>query len=697
MFSRRKKVEEKKEEKKEDPMISLYKHYCKKPSKKVPKEIGEAVEFLRWDVKPECVPSVAAYMATVFTAVGFVIPFFYALYLVIFAGYGIGDILYALMNFEDVVLLGSLIIPFIMGFSVYYYFLYYPVMKRDKVIHDTLPDLPETMGYMTMSLKLTPNLEKALEMAGENGKGLLAEDFKRALWEIRIGLHTTTEEAIDRLAYRWGKFLPEIKHALMQIRSAVLEPDDARRQMRLDQSLSEVIDGVRRRVEDLASGMYMPSVQLFYLGVFLPLLLFIIMPVGAAFSNIPMGLPVMVGIYIIGIPAITYVFAKSILSKRPQIYEVPEPKDENIPDMKRIKNRALMISLVVLLLSAGLFYFLHLQLDITYDKAEVMYCGSPGCLKAKYGFTSWSEGLQNPDVKNILSSYDTTPYWLIFGIFASIVFALGAYFYITQRPKAELQKKYEEMEGEFKDTIYLLASRMGEGKPLEGALDSVMEFMPDSLLVKEVFSKISYNIKVLGLSLRDSVFDPLFGALKDIPSKFLRKAMNILVRSIEMGTDLAAKALLAYSEQLRKEEKIVEAVRRKMSEIYTMMISMAVLVGPIVLGITVALQQVIINSLSTYQPPQIPQELQYQMGINIPNLGGGNAIKSLPSTTEFLVIVLLYNLILTALLTYYSVEVYEGKNRSKLLLLLAKNLSISVILFMISAWGSVMLVRGMLT
>ncbi len=698
LVRRRKASEEKGEERpKKDPVVEVYKRYCSGKGK-VSREIEEAVALLGWDVDPSCIPS-AARNVGIAVALGLLFLFpLYLLYLVLFEGLPVADII-PYVAFElsagNLFLIFLLLLPLIGGFSTYAYLLYYPLGKRDEMLRDILPELPETIGYLVLSMKLTPNLEKALEFAGENGTGRLAEEFKRLSWEVRMGLHTSTEEAVDRLAYRWGKFLAEVKHALMRIRGAVLEPDDARRYVRLDEALRDVMNAVRKRMEDLASKMYMPSVQLFYLGVFLPLLLFIVLPVAAAFTEMPVAtLPSLVFIYIILLPLLTYTFARSVLSKRPSLYEPPDPPDILVENYRGIKSRARLYALVAFVVLLGVSYFLHLQLDITYDRAEEMYCGYTGCLKGRYNFTTWEEGLQIPEVRAILSGYDTTPYWLVFGAFLSVVVAISLYLYLTQKPKLDLQRKFIEMEGEFKDVVYLLASRMGEGKPLEGALDAVMEFMPDSLVVREVFSKVSYNIRVLGLSLRDAIFDPLFGALRDVPSRFLRKAMNILVKSVELGTELAAKALLAYSEQLRQEEEIIAAVRSKMSEIRTMMLSMAVLVGPVVLGITVALQQVIISSLMSYQPPEVPEELAYQLGFSMPALGKVEG--NVASTTEFLVVVFLYNLILTTLLTYYAVSIHEGRNRTAVLLSLARNLVISSVLFILSAWVSTSLVRGMI-
>jgi len=678
-------------------MVRMYRQYCSSKGK-VSKEIEEAVRLLGWDLDPRCVPSAARTLGMVAFAAGVILLFFYLLYLVIFGGIPLGDLIpYLLFEISagNLFLMALFLLPFLLGISVYLYFLYYPLGKRDRLLREMLPEVPETIGYLVLSMKLTPNLEKALEFAGENGRGRLAEEFRKLVWELRMGLHTSTEEAVDRLAYRWGKFLREVKHALMRIRGATLEPDEARRSVRLDEALKEVMNGIKERMVELASKMYMPSVQLFYLGVFLPLLLFIIFPVAAAFTDLPIGtLPVLVFIYLFFLPLLTFSFARSILEKRPSFYEPPVPPRSLVKNYDQLRKRALMAALLVLIASVGIGYFLHLSWDYTYERIETEYCGAPGCLLTRYGYASWEEALQDPNVALIVSSYDTTPYWLVFGVIFGVVAALAVYIYLTEKPRVEMEKDFEEMEGEFRDTVYLLASRMGEGKPLEGALDSLMEFMPDAKIVKELYAKIAYNVKVLGLSLHDAIFDPLFGAIRDIPSKFLRRALSIVVKAVELGTELASKALLSYSEQLRYEEEIVRSLKERMSEIYTMMLSMAVLVGPIVLGITIALQQVIVKSLMTYQPPEVPDELAYQLGVTLPEMGGIEG--KVASPLEFLVVVFLYNLILTALLTYYAVEVYEGKNRPKLLISIARNLLISSILFIATTWISINLVRGML-
>ncbi len=666
----------------------LYKKLCTSKAP-VPVEVREAVEFLEWKIDPECVGGAARKGAIYGFLAGLV---FVVLYILTYAmNFGFGAFLEALVF--DIATLNPftllvLFLPIILAFIAYFMLLYYPVMKKEEEMGQILLELPEVMGYVVLSLKLSPNLERALSFAADNSEGVLANRIKKLIWEMRMGVYASAEEALDHLIYRVGANIPELKHALMQIRASTLEPDDARRNFRLDRALDDIITSVRNRLEERASSMYMPSIQLFYLGVFLPLLLFVILPVASAFSDLPLAtLPSLVAIYIIGLPLIIYIFSRSILSKRPNIYKPPVP-----PKEKDRKHLYIAIAAAIVVLSIS--YILHLQLDITYERAEALYCGYEGCLREKYGFTSWEDAKYIDEVSQILSSYDTTPYWLIFGALLAPVVAISIYFFLSERARAKRKEEIMEMEGEFKDVVYLMASKMGEGKPLEGALESVINLMPNSKLVREVFSKILYNIRVMGLSLGDAVFHPLFGALRHIPSHFLKKATSTVVKSVELGTELAARALIAFSDQLRKEEEIIRMLRSKMGEIYIMITSMVLFVSPIVLGITVALQQVIVSSLYSVEAPEVPEEYVYQLNISVPKI---NELEGkVASPAEFLTIAFLYNIILTFLLTIYSVKLYEGEDPIAVRRALARNLLISSLLFILSTWVSLSIIRGVI-
>ena len=103
-----------------------------------------------------------------------------------------------------------------------YYVQNYPLNAAKVEEMRALTYIPEIIGYMTMSMKLSPNLEKAVEFAAEHGRGKVADDFKKILWDVQLGIYLTVSEALDELAYKWGKFSEEFKQGLMMIRASVL-------------------------------------------------------------------------------------------------------------------------------------------------------------------------------------------------------------------------------------------------------------------------------------------------------------------------------------------------------------------------------------------------------------------------------------------------------------------------------------------
>ncbi len=672
-------------------MLSIYSKYCKGDGKSR-QDIKDAVELLGWDIDPDCVERAARYLSMLSFVAGIGLIIAYLLYLVL-SGLPVEEVPAYLLTeiaFGNALLILLLLLPFLLSLITYITLTSYPLIEKERVIKETIPQLPEIVGYIVMSMKLTPNLEKSLEFVSENTEGRLTEDFKKALWNVRMGFVNSTEEALDRIAYKWGKHIPEIKHALMQIRGAVLEPDEASRNIRLDQILGDTSNAVKERMEKIASSLQTPSVQLFYLGVLLPMLLLIIFPSASVFTDSPvLSPPVIAFIYLILLPVSVFIFSKSLLDRVPITYSPPVPPFRI--DNQLVKKVALFV-IPVLLVGVPLLWFAHLNLDTTYEKVEIDYCGFEGCLRGKYGVESWQEALLIDDIRSVIQSYDTTPYVLILGSVILFSIVVAGILYITQKDRLTHVKKVSNIEKEFKDALYVVASRMGEGKPFEGALSSLLEFMPSAGIVRHVFSKIIYNIKVLGLSLRDAIFDSTFGALKGLYSRYLERVFKVVVRAVELGTELAAKALISFIDQLRKEEEVLYTFRSKVADIAVMMNAMAVFVAPIVLGITVALQQIIVNTVQSFQPPEIPEELALELGISLPEL---NTPQEGIPTFVYLIITAVYNVLITALLTYYSVSMDSFRNTPEVLIKIGRNVVISSIIFAVTAYVSLSIVRGM--
>src|SRR3989344_3304796 len=239
--------------------------------------------------------------------------------------------------------------------------------KREQT--KALTYVPEILGYMVMSIKLVPNLEKAVEFAATHGKGKIAKDFRELIWAVELGTYNSLSEGLDALAYQWGKYSDEFKRALMRIRGSVIENSEAKRYTLLDSAVSEMLESIRNKMEKYARDLSQPSTMLFYIGVLLPLLLIIILPVGSSFSGAPLANPIVLFlIYNIVIPLITIAFAYNLIQTRPPTYDPPVIPDnyEGLPRKWSANIRGISIDLrfaaaLVLIFGLGASFLVSTQ------------------------------------------------------------------------------------------------------------------------------------------------------------------------------------------------------------------------------------------------------------------------------------------------------------------------------------------------
>src|SRR3989338_7591009 len=673
------------EEKRVKKSASGFEAYCKWASKTFPayaasekpldSKVQDAFNFLGWEITPGEY-NAGAKAASIF-GVAFALAAFASGY------YLFGQDLTLLTAYAAVGMGAIFLIPYLVKNT--------PISAAEKRKKDIMIEIPRIVGYMGMSMKLSPNLERAIAFAAEHGEGKIAESFRELLWNSQTGVYSNLEEGLDEMAYNWGKYSPEFKQALMTIRSSVLEPDETHRNILLDSALEDSLTSIGNKLSDRATSLKGPSMIMFYLGVLLPLILIIVLPIGAVlggntfFSN----LFVLAGIYNVGIPVVLYIVAMAILAERPPVYEPPEIPDDHpeLPRKGMVKIGKTQLPMVLLLLvvggaALGATYFLHLAFDPSFGKI----------VKDQFG-QDLGEYLRTHDEKTVqaeMKKYDLVPFILIGGATLGSVLVACTYLYFSSIYKRRVQLEVIEMEEEFKDSAYLIASRLGQNKPVEDAIKYVGEFLPESKLATRVFGKVRQNITLLGLTLEGAVFDPLYGALRNIPSKLIYTSMKIIVDAVQLGVNVAARAVMALSNQLTAFSKINRQITTELSEVTATMQSMGGFIGPIVLGITTALQKIITNTINASiagaaTGPSLPEGVSVG-GINFQNQTQLQLTEAGIDPTWFLVILIVYVVQMVTILTYFGGSIKEGKNKLVTNILVAQTLPISITLFLITAF-----------
>ncbi len=692
---------------------------------KFSKENKQAVDFLAWDLLPEELAAGSKFVLffTIIAGIALTLLVLFTPLKTIVGG-AVGPAMAPLFA----------MLPFIIiALAATNYVQHYPMSAANVEKTRALTYVPEIVGYMIMSMKLVPNLEKAIEFSAEHGRGKIAEDFKRLLWDVQLGVFNTVSEALDDLAYRWGKFSDEFKHALMKVRASVLETTESKRYQLLDSTMVTILESIKNKMEQYARDLSQPSVLLFYMGVLLPLLLIIILPVGSAFSGQPLATPlVLIIIYNIAIPAVTFVFARDVISRRPPTQDVPIIPD-NFPGLPkknsmRIGKTSLDLrALIALVLIAGIAssYFISTQgippvslvgeegiqlLPRDKSVAEVLKnAGKPSA--------DWYDD-DGPHARELISMHgekdgramfeaeriaffipaenDVTPYTLIFGVMLTCSCCIALFIYYRNIYKRKMQLNVMQMESEFKDSLYILASRMGENRPVEEALKHTSRFLPDFKISKRVFGRTIENIELLGMPLEAAIFDPNYGSLKNLPSKTIQTGMRIMVDSVGLGVNVAARTLISLSLQLTNNEKVNQTLKTLISDTTSMMRTMAVFIVPVVLGVTTALQKIVMLTLATIQSSSMKQTLDALKNSDLPGgLSGMTTGFSMDATQfgsivkpwQFLLIVAMYVIELVIIMVFFTTKIEED-NKLLFSINLAKALPIAVAIFLISVLAS---------
>lgn len=396
-------------------------------------------------------------------------------------------------------------------------------------------EAPALVGYLTMAMKLVPNLERAASFAGEQLEGRMGEELREGISEGHLHLHSGADEWLSKFGKRWERTCPELDRSIYLVRSSVNERTSESRTRTLNRALQLVLQGARERMRDFASSINLPTLVIYSMGVLLPLVLVVILPV-LSVMDIQVGLAHVLVLYCFVLPVLVYMLSRQVLSKRPAAIQPPK-----VP-FQTYQLRAFSLAVAVSIPIPALGLMLKAQPDMC-------------ALAALWGG----------------------------------VIGIVSYLFLTSARAFRRREEIIRMEGEFCDALVQLGNRISEGRPAEDALEHVAGTMRGSRL-GEVFREASANIRLGGLGLRAAFFDDGRGALRSVHSGMIRGTMKMLVDLIERSTRAAGEAILQTAEHLRGLKEVEVEIRRSMGEVVTSMRSVALFFAPLVTSVAARMQ-----------------------------------------------------------------------------------------------------------
>ncbi len=425
--------------------------------------------------------------------------------------------------------------------------------------------------YIVIYLRHTSNLEHAVRFAAIHIGEPLSLDLRKIFWDVETGRFPTIKESLDNYLVTWKDWNLEFVNSFHMVESSLYESSEARRLELLDRSLETILEGTYEKMLYYAHDLKNPITMLHMLGVVLPILGLVILPLVTSFMqeiSVGVKLGLMIGLYLILLPILVYSVGMSLLGKRPTGY------GETSYGFKSKGSLFLPVIIVALFLVIGVTPLVLNYLDPGFD-------------------------LEFPGVGMFLDYRNGQPYGvgaLLFSIAIPLGIALGVGYYYREKSRKLVKKRKDikNLEKEFSGSLFQLGNRVGEGMPVELAFGRVSETMKGTP-TGDFFRRVSNNITHLGMDIEDAVFNDKNGAILDYPSPLIESSMEILIESSKKGPKVVAKSLTSISEYASRIRRINERLKDLLAEIVSSMKSQISFLAPIIAGVVVGIASMIVN------------------------------------------------------------------------------------------------------
>jgi len=438
--------------------------------------------------------------------------------------------------------------------------------------------------YVVIYMRHTSNLEHAIKFAGEHVGNPLALDLRKIYWDVETNKFPTIQQSLENYLLQWKDHNLAFVESFHLIESSLYESSEARRVELLEKSLNVILEGTYDSMLHYAQEVKSPITMLHMLGVILPILGLIVLPLMGSFLGVKWYHIAL--IYNVLLPFIVFYWGYAILSKRPIGYAQSDitsiPQYENLRKIKignsyvEPKFIAILcfIVLVIIGLSPLLFHLLQPGVDI-----------------------NLTENIKLLDYRELDTGVSVGPFGLgatLLSLFVPIALAisLGLYYQIRSNKLIKIREETQQLETEFRGAIFQLGNRIGGGMPAEMAVGKVSQGLANTPTGR-FLSIVDSNIRKLGMNLQDAIFNNKNGALISYPSSLIESTMKVMVESARKGPQVVSKALLSIADYLDRIYKVSERLKDLLSEISSSMKSQVSFLTPLIAGIVVGIGSMI--------------------------------------------------------------------------------------------------------
>lgn len=475
--------------------------------------------------------------------------------------------------------------------------------------------------YIVTYMRHTSNLELAIGFATEHLTPPLSLDMRKILWDVETQKYESVKESLDNYLETWKDTAQEFIESMHLIEASLYEGDETKRVATLDRALSTMLEGTYEKMLHYAQDLKSPITMLHMMGVILPILGLVILPLVVSFMS---GIKWyhLSALYNIALPLGVYYMSRKILSTRPTGYGDTDISDN--PEVKKFKKIIFHLGgkeisiepfyVCVIFMSVFLLIGLSPLLihAVVYDTAEKnahwdLVLTNDWALSSTTKMEDKNTKLALLDYRlsqpkagstggEVIGPYGLGASLLSLFIIIGVGIGIGLYFKLRSKNVIEIREKSRQLEQEFATALFQLGNRIGDGSPVEIAFAKVAETMQGTVS-GNFFAAVSNNISQKGMGVEDAIFHPQYGALVAYPSDVIESSMKVLTESAKKGPKIAASALINVSNYMKEIHKVNERLKDLMSDIVSSMRSQISFMAPVISGIVIGITSMITTIL----------------------------------------------------------------------------------------------------
>ncbi len=508
--------------------------------------------------------------------------------------------------------------------------------------------------YMVISMRISPNLENAVKFVATNLTGPLALDFRKLLWDIYMRKQESIDKALGMyIDARWKNENEEFSSALTLIRNSIDQPEKKRLVM-LDEAVDVILKGTKERMSHYAQNLRMPLLIIHAMGILLPIMGLVMFPVLVLFlSNIVQPYMLFLGYDVILFLGL-YWYTSSVLATKPPTLSKPDVSKH--PDTP--KNG----------------YF---RAQIFGKKLEIKTIIPPAILFSILFFIGYS------GMTTGASSFERVIYSTV--VIASISLPISLFGFLESFQRTSVRRKIIAVEGEFAEAIFHLGNQLSSGTPIENAIDKNQEKIRD-LSISDFFGRIVQNIKRMGMTFEQSIFDKNYGAVWYYPSSLIISVMRVVVEAVRKGVYNASQSMLSIARYLKDVHSIEEELRDILGESTTSMKFLSAILAPMVAGVTVTMALIMLDIIKVLGD-KLAGLTQQGVGTSLPLFLTVGLDKGGVTAEIFQLVVGIYMIEVAGLLSYFVSKIETGEDKINLYHTLSINMLISLIVYVVSILG----------